>query len=99
MVMPTRSRDWNEEVSQELKDPAYAQGFLQELLSEGDDLQTALGRLIRLYGVKDYAKLVEMDEPAIQRAINPEPNPTKQTLEKLLAPLNLSLGVKPNDAT
>lgn len=97
--MPTRSRDWSEEVSQELKDPAYAQGFLEELLSEGDDLQTALGRMIRLYGVKEYAKLVDMDEPAIQRALNPEHNPTKQTLEKLLAPLNLSLGVKPNDAT
>lgn len=96
--MPTRSRDWNEEVSQDLKDPAFAQAFLLELLDAGDDLQTALGRLIRLHGVKEYAKLVDMDEPAIQRAINPEHNPTKQTLEKLLAPLKLSLGVKPKDA-
>ncbi len=96
--MPTRSRDWNEEVSQDLKDTAFAQVFLLELLEAGDDLQTALGRLIRLYGVKEYAKLADLDEPAIQRAINPDHNPTKQTLEKLLAPLKLSLGVKPNDA-
>lgn len=93
--MPTRSRDWSEEVAQDLKDPEFAKTFILELLDEGDDLQTALGRLIRLYGVKEYAKLVEMDEPAIQRAINPEHNPTKQTLEKLLAPLKLELGVKP----
>lgn len=93
--MPTRSHDWSEGVSKELRDTGYAQSFLLELLEEGDDLQTALGRLIRLYGVKEYAGLVDMEEPAIQRAINPEHNPTKETLEKILAPLKLSLGVKP----
>ena len=96
--MPTRSRDWSEDVSKELKDLDYAQAFLSSLLEEGDDLQTALGRLIRLYGVKEYAILVEMDAPAVQRAIDPKHNPTKQTLEKLLTPLKLSLGVKPTDA-
>lgn len=93
--MPTRSIDWNETIAQELRDTAYAQVFLLGLLDEGDDLQTALGRLIRLYGVKEYAQLAGMEESAIQRAINPKHNPTKGTLEKLLAPLKLSLGVKP----
>ena len=96
--MPTRSRDWSEDVAKELKDLDYAQGFLTELLSEGDDLQTALGCLIRLYGVKEYARLVKMDAPAVQRAIDTDHNPTKETLEKLLAPLKLELGVKPTDA-
>lgn len=96
--MPTRSRDWSESVSKELKDLEYARTFLSELLDEGDDLQTALGRLIRLYGVKEYAHLVKMDSPAVQRAIDPDHNPTKQTLEKLLAPMKLELGVKPTDA-
>jgi len=93
--MPTRSSDWSEGVSQELKDMDYAQSFLLALLEEGDDLQTALGRLIRLYGVKEYAQQAKMEESAIQRAINPNHNPTKGTLEKILAPLKLSLGVKP----
>lgn len=93
--MPTRVSDWSEEASQELRDTSYAQTFLLSLLEEGDDLQTALGRLIRLYGVKEYAQVSKMEESAIQRAINPEHNPTKGTLEKLLAPLKLSLGVKP----
>mgnify|MGYP001555657355 CR=1 FL=1 len=93
--MPTRSSAWRESVSQELKDTTYAQSFLLELLDEGDDLQTALGRLIRLYGVKEYARRAKMEESAIQRAINPAHNPTKGTLEKLLAPLKLSLGVRP----
>lgn len=93
--MPTRSSDWSESVAKDLRNVSYAQSFLLELMDEGDDLQTALGRLIRLYGVKEYAKRVKMDEPAIQRAINPKHNPTKDTLEKLLGPLKLSLGVKP----
>ena len=85
--MPTRSRDWSEFVSKELRDMGFARGFLTELLNEGDDLQTALGRLVRYYGVKEYAELVKMSSPAVQRAIDPEHNPTKETLEKLLAPL------------
>jgi DNA-binding phage protein len=96
--MPTRSCDWSERISKKLRDLDYARDFLSELLNEGDDLQTALGRLIRLYGVKEYAHLVKMDSPAVQRAIDPEHNPTKLTLEKLLAPLHLCLGVKPTDA-
>lgn len=93
--MPTRSSSWNEKMAKNLKDVVYAKNFLLGLLDEGDDLQTALGRLIRLYGVKEYAAIVKMDQPAVQRAINPEHNPTKETLEKLLAPLKLSLGAKP----
>lgn len=93
--MPTRSSDWNEKMAKSLKNTEYAKNFLLGLLDEGDDLQTALGRLIRLYGVKEYAALVKLDQPAIQRAINPEHNPTKKTLEKLLTPLKLSLGAKP----
>lgn len=96
--MPTRSHDWSEKISAELKDLKYARDFLLELLNEGDDLQTALGRLVRLYGVKEYALLVKMESPAVQRAIHPEHNPTKQTLQNLLAPLKLELGAKPKDA-
>lgn len=96
--MPTRSRDWNENLSKKLKKPDYANKFLLALLEEGDDLQAALGRTIRLYGVKEFAILLKMDEPAIQRAIRPEHNPTKQTLEKLLEPFGLCLSAKPKSA-
>lgn len=96
--MPKRSRDWNETLSAELRDLDFARIFFMELLDEGDDLQTALARLIRLYGVKEYSELVGMDSAAIQRAIDPGHNPTKQTLEKLLEPMSLELGVKPKDA-
>jgi len=96
--MKSSSRSWDKRVAKELRDVSYAQAFLSELLAEGDDLQTALGRLIRLYGVKEYSRLVKLETPAVQRAIDPKHNPTKETLERLLAPLKLELGVKPTDA-
>lgn len=96
--MPTRSRDWNETMSKKLHNHHYAHKFILALIDEGDDLQTALGRTIRLYGVKEFAAFLKMDEPAIQRAINPEHNPTKQTLEKLLEPFGLRLSAKPKTA-
>lgn len=95
--MPTRSRDWNETLSKELKDLEVARDFLLGLIDEGDNLQEALGRLIRSYGVKEYSALVGMPEPNIQRAISPEHNPTQKTLEALLQPLGLKLGVQKID--
>lgn len=93
--MQTRSADFNEYLSQELKDLSFARGFLLGLLEAGDDLQIALGRLIRAYGVKEFARLVKIEESVIQQAVTPGHDPTIEILEKLLAPLKLSLGVKP----
>ncbi|MFN8945185.1 MAG: hypothetical protein ACK5WZ_11265 [Pseudobdellovibrionaceae bacterium] len=96
--MPTRTKDWDESLSKKLKNLSYAQKFVVALIDEGDDLQVALGRFVRLYGVKEYAAILEIEESALQRAVNPEHNPTKETLEKIVAPLNLSLALKPKDA-
>lgn len=91
--MRTKTSDWSGQVSQELRDLEYAQIFLMDLLDAGDDLQTALGRLIHIYGIKEYAVQAHMAEPAIKSAMDPTQNPTKEILEALLAPLNLRLGV------
>lgn len=94
--MPTRSKSWNEYMTEKLRgDREHCRGFLLALLEDGDDLQTALGRFIRYYGVKEYAKLAKMEESALQRAVNPKHNPTVATLEKILAPIKLHLGAKP----
>lgn len=92
--MPTRSIKWNDYLSKQLKDKNFTREFILAGLEEGDDLQETLGYVIRVYGVKEYAALVKMDEPSIQRAVNPKHNPTKKTLQKLLDPFGLELGVK-----
>jgi len=53
---------------------------------------------VRIYGVKEYAAILGIEESALQRGVNPEHNPTKETLEKIVAPLNLCVALKPKDA-
>ena len=92
--MSKRAMDWDEHLAGELKDPVFAQEFLEGLLDEGESLQEALGRTIRAYGVKEFAKKVRMEPSAVQRAIRPSSNPTRQTLETLLKPFRVTLGVQ-----
>ena len=92
-----RSRDWNEGLSERLKDLNYASDFLLVLMRDGSSLQEALARIIRGYGVREFANLVGLNEAAIQRSINPNYNPTKNTLEKLLTPFGLHLAAWKSD--
>lgn len=93
--MPKRSRDWNESLAEDLRDLEFAQEFLMAALEEGISLQIALGKVIRTYGVKEYAKKIKMASSNVLRAINPKHNPTQSTLNRLLKPLGLELTVVP----
>ena len=95
--MSMKSRDWNEGLSKRLKDLSYASDFLLALIEEGGSLQEALAHTIEGYGVREFANLVDLDEAAIQRNINSNYNPTKNTLEKLLAPFGLYLAARRPD--
>ncbi len=93
--MVKRSRDWNEGLAQDLQDPEFARDFIRAALDEGVSLQVALGKIVRAYGVKEYAEKIKMASPNVLRAINPKYNPTQQTLNRLLKPLGLQLTVGP----
>lgn len=91
--MARRSRDWNETLAEELKDKAFAKEFILASFEEGLDLQTVLGKVIRAYGVKEFAKKVKMASPNVLRAIDRRHNPTQGTLNRLLNPFDLRLAV------
>lgn len=92
--MPKRSVDWNETLAEKLKDIQFAKYFLLSLIEEGDSLQETLGKTICGYGVKEFASLIDLESSAIQRAIGSTHNPTKETLEEILSPFGLELGVR-----
>jgi DNA-binding phage protein len=94
-TMPKRSHDWNEGLAEDLKNPEFAREFVMAALEEGVSLQVALGKVIRAYGVKEYASKVCMASSNVQRAIHPNHNPTQETLNRLLSPLELKLAVVP----
>jgi len=93
--MARRSRDWNEGLARDLRKPEFAREFVLGLLEEGFTLQSALGKVIRAYGVKEFAKKAKMPGPNVLRSIGTRHNPTQKTLEQLLRPLGLALSVVP----
>lgn len=95
--MAKRSKDWNEGLAKDLRDPEFARHFIAAALEEGISLQDALGKVVRAYGVKEYAAEANIAPPNVIRAIRPKANPTQQTLERLLEPLGLRLTVGPRE--
>lgn len=93
--MARRSVDWNEGLAQDLRKPGFAREFLLASVDEGLPLQMALGKIVRAYGVKEYAAKTKIAAPNLVRALNPKSNPTQETLNRLLKPLRLELAVRP----
>ncbi len=93
--MPRRSRDWNEGLAEDLKDPKFARGFLVAAMDEGISIQQALGKVIRAMGVKEFAAKIGVAAPNVLRAINPRHNPTQSTLNRLLKPFRLRMTLEP----
>jgi DNA-binding phage protein len=93
--MARRSRDWNEGLARDLRDPEFAREFLMGAVEEGIPLQQALAKVIRAMGVAEFADKVGMASPNVQRAINPRHNPTQATLSRLLKPFHLRLSLAP----
>ncbi|HXU32189.1 MAG TPA: hypothetical protein VN851_16590 [Thermoanaerobaculia bacterium] len=93
--MTRRSRDWNESLANDLKDPGFAREFLIGALDEGIPLRDALAKVIRGIGVKEFAQEIGMAGPNLLRAIHPTHNPTQETLDRLLRPFGLKVGLAP----
>lgn len=91
--MAKRTRDWNEGLARDLRDPKFAREFLLAALDEGIPLQAALAKVIRATGIKEFAAHVGVASPNLLRAISPRHNPTQATLNRLLKPFGLRLGL------
>ncbi len=93
--MARRSRDWNEGLAEDLRDKAFAREFLTAAVEDGIPLQQALAKVVRATGVKEFAARVDMPSSNLLRAIHPNHNPTQETLERLLKPFGLRIGLAP----
>ena len=91
--MARRSKDWNEGLAEDLQDPEFAREFLAAAVEDGIPLKVALGKVIRATGVKEFAESIGMPSPNVLRAIHPRHNPTQETLERLLKPFGLRIGL------
>ena len=93
--MTKRTRNWDEGLAEDLRDPLFAREFLLAAVEEDISLQEAIAKVIRCYGVKEFAKKISMPSSNLSRAIDQRHNPTQETLNRLLQPFGLMVGVKP----
>jgi DNA-binding phage protein len=88
-----RSKGYDEDTAADLEDPNLVRSRLTAGIDAGTSLQDALGQVIRAMGVKEFAEKVGMPSPNVLRAIDPKHNPTLETLERLLKPFGLRVGL------
>jgi DNA-binding phage protein len=93
--MARQTKDWNEGLAKDLRNPQFAREFLLASIDEDISLQHALGKVIRAIGVKEFAARIGMEIPNLLRAINPRHNPAQATINRLLNPLGLKLSLAP----
>jgi DNA-binding phage protein len=93
--MVKRSKGWDEHMLEDLNDPSFTRELLLAAVDDGVPFREALGDIIRGIGVKEFASRVGMPGPHLVRAVDPAHNPTQETLERLLRPFGLRLGLTP----
>jgi DNA-binding phage protein len=91
--MARRSRDWNKDLAEDLRDAEFAREFLLAAIDEGVSVQYALGKVVRAIGVKEFAVEVRMASPNVLGGIHPRHNPTQETLKRLPKPFRLRLSL------
>ena len=93
--MTRRFKEWDQTLAKKLKNKEFAKEFILASVEEGISLQEILAKIIRLYGVKEFAEKVGLASSNVLRAISAQHNPTHATLTKLLQPFGLQLTVAP----
>jgi probable addiction module antidote protein len=96
MVMKTKN--WDDVLTEDLKDPQSAKLFIEACLEEGVPLQTALGKVLKAQGMAKVARKSKIALPNVIRAVRDDSNPTFDTLTKLLSVVGLDLSVRPKAA-
>lgn len=89
------SEDWNIDLAKKLKNKRFAREFLLASMDEGIPLQEVIKKIVNAYGLAEFAKMVDMAPPNVLRAVDLRHNPTRLTLDALIKPFGLMLGLQP----
>ena len=90
-----RTKSYNEELSQRLRKPKYAQTFIASLMEEPDglDAEDALRRTIEIMGIKEFAELSGVPSSNIVAFVKRKRHIKPETLDVLLKPLGLKVRI------
>jgi len=86
-----RNGSFNEDLSRELQDPDFAQGFILDLMEgdEGLSLAKALKTTIESMGVKEFCDLSGMSKQNVNDFIQGRRNLKRETMDAFLKPFHL----------
>ena len=89
-----RSKGWREDLAKNLReDREYCRLFLMSLIDEEDyEPATAILKVVQMIGVKEYAEMAHLDSGNLLKQL--KGNPTVNTLNKVLSPLEMKISVK-----
>jgi DNA-binding phage protein len=91
--MARRPKEWDEDMFEDLSDPEFTSELVMGLVESGMPIRAAIRDVINGLGIKEFAALVGMASSNLVRAVHPKSNPTLTTIERLLEPLGLRIGV------
>ena len=86
-----RSPSYNEELSQRLRKPQYAQTFIASLM-EGEDgmsAEDAIRQTIQIMGVKEFSELTDVSSSNLVAFVKKRRSLKPETLDQLLKPFKL----------
>ena len=91
-----RTQDFNEHLSDQLKNAQYRKEYLKELINPFDgeeslNLIDALKDIISTMGVTEFAKLCKMERSAVSRFLSQNTTPKVDTLNRMLLPFKFKV--------
>jgi len=101
--MPKRTRDYEESLTEALKDPREAAAYLNACLDEKDEdaeemFLMALRDVAKAYGVGELAENAKLGRESLYKALSKTGNPKLSTLVSLLDTMGLKLSVDVKEA-
>ena len=91
-----KGTSFNQYLMEELRNPRLACRFISDAISQGDPdyLKTALGDIVKAYGVSNIARGTGISRQSIYKMFAKNGNPTHKSLIAILDYLGLKLAVK-----
>ncbi len=97
--MPKRTRDFEEDLIEKLKDGEFATEYLNASLEDSDEgaderFLMAVGQVARAHGMTNLAEKSGFARQALYRSFSKSGNPELSTLKSLLDAMGLKLSVE-----
>ena len=96
-IAPSVPWNFEDQLYEDLRDPAYASLYVNDALLEGDEIvfKTAIGDVVRAHGVLKVAKKAGINRCTVFKTLKPETRTSFTTIHSLLRACDIDLNTRP----